>query len=157
MTRSIRHSLLFIVLIWLGLANAFAADAEEPMILTTTVRGVGMDAAVAALRRSIDSNNYSFVRQQPIDHRLVPYGQEVRSVRLVYFCNFAKMDRALRIDPRAAQLMPCRVTLVETPEGVDLISVNPAWVSLGIGNPALHVECLQLKRDYQVILDEATL
>lgn len=157
MNRYIRHWLVFIALFGLGLASALADGRDEPMILTANIPGVGMEAAVAAMARAIDSHNYTFVREQAIDHRLVPYAQEVRSVRLVYFCNFAKMSHALSLDPRAAQMLPCRVTLVETPEGVDLIAVNPAWVSRGMGNPALHAECLKLKQDYLAILDEATL
>ena len=142
------------LLLWAGLARA---DMAEPMILTATLPGKSMEQAVAALNQAVASNNYTFVRQQAIDSRLVPYAQEVRSVRLFYFCNFARMDKALRLDPRAAQMMPCRITLVETPAGVDLMAVNPAWVSLSMDNPALHAECLELKKDYQAILEEASL
>lgn len=157
MSNPIRNLYFILVLIWLGLAGARAADEAEPMILTATIPGVAMEQAVAALDRAVVSHNYTFVRQQAIDSRLVPYAQEVRSVRLYYFCNFAKMDRALRIDPRATQMLPCRVTLVETPTGVDLMAINPAWTSQSMGNPLLHAECLELKRDYLAILDEATL
>ena len=142
------------IFLWAGLARA--AD-PEPMILTATLPGRTMDQAIAALNQAVTSHNYTFVRQQAIDSRLVPYAQEVRSVRLFYFCNFARMDKALRLDPRAAQMMPCRITLVETPAGVDLMAVNPAWVSLSMDNPALHAECLELKKDYQAILEEASL
>lgn len=157
MTHCIRYSLFFLALFWLGLAGARAAEEAEPMILTATIPGASIEQAVAALDRAVVSHNYTFVRQQAIDSRLVPYAQEVRSVRLYYFCNFAKMDRALHIDPRAAQMLPCRVTLVETATGVDLMAVNPAWTSQSMGNPLLHAECLELKRDYLAILDEATL
>jgi uncharacterized protein (DUF302 family) len=138
-------------------AAAPAEASAEPMILTATLAGVDMDQAVAALHRAVTSHNYTFVRQQAIDSRLVPYAQEVRSVRLYYFCNFDKMDRALRVDPRAAQMLPCRVTLVETPTGVDLMAVNPAWLTQSMDNPDLHAMCLDLKRDYLAILDEAAL
>ena len=157
MTHYIRQLFFLLVLFWLALASARAAAEAEPMILTATIPGVGMEQAVAALDRAVVSHNYTFVRQQAIDSRLVPYAQEVRSVRIYYFCNFAKMDRALRIDHRAAQMLPCRITLIETPSGVDLMAVNPAWVSLGMGNPLLHAECLELKADYLAILEEATL
>jgi uncharacterized protein (DUF302 family) len=166
MLQGIRYGLAVCALLW-GVASA-ASDpvaapvvqpigeaTTEPMILTVTAQGKTMDSAIAALTQAIVSHNYTFVRQQAIDNRLVPYAQEVRSVRLVYFCNFAKMDRALHLDPRATQMLPCRVTLVETPEGVDLIAVNPAWVSQSI--PGLHAECQELKRDYQGILEEASL
>lgn len=151
-----RILLLFLLLapLFSGAASA-AAPAPEPMILTATAPGRNMEAAVAALNQAIINHNYTFVRQQAIDNRLVPYAEEVRSVRLIYFCNFAKMDKALRMDLRATQVLPCRVTLVETPTGVDLIAINPAWISQDM--PLLHGECQELKRDYQAILEEAAL
>ncbi len=139
------------------LAGMTLAAEVEPMYLSGTARGKTMDQAIEALQRAVTDHNYTFVRQQAIDARLVPYGQEVRSVRLFYFCNFAKMNRALALDTRASQMLPCRVTLVETPTGVDLLAVNPAWLSLQMGNPALHQQCLELKQDYLDILEEASL
>lgn len=154
MTQRIRRFLLVLMLVlaWPGVTRA---AEPEPMLLTSTAQGKTMEQAMAALERAIVNHNYTFVRHQSIDSRLVPYAQEVRSVRLVYFCNFAMMDHALRLDPRAAQMLPCRVTLVETPSGVDLLAVNPAWASQNM--PALHEECQELKRDYRVILEEASL
>jgi uncharacterized protein (DUF302 family) len=148
------HPIFF--LLALAFANLAFADAE-PMTLSATAQGKTMDEAFTALTQAIVNNNYTFVRQQAIDSRLVPYAEEVRSVRLVYFCNFAKMNHALKLDPRAAQMLPCRVTLVETPTGVDLVAVNPAWVSQNMNNPLLHSECQKLKQDYQDILEEAAI
>jgi len=155
MTLTLRSICLVFALLWI--APASAEPPPEQMILTTTAQGRNIDAAVAALNQAIVNHNYTFVREQAIDSRLVPYAQEVRSVRLVYFCNFAKMNHALKLDPRAAQMLPCRVTLVETPSGVDLIAINPAWVSQNLGNPALHAECKNLKQDYLAILEEASM
>jgi uncharacterized protein (DUF302 family) len=152
-----RHLYLFLALMWVGLSGALAADEPEPMILTATAEGKNMNEVMLALYEAVRGHNYSFVRQQAIDSRLVPYGQEVRSVRLFYFCNMASMDRALRLDPRAAQMIPYRVTLVETPTGVDMMAVNPAWIAQGLGNPVLQADAVELKRDYLSILDEATL
>ncbi len=153
------HCIRTVFLLLALLAGTSPASAQtaapEPMILTTTAPGRGMEAAVAALSQAIVNHNYTLVRQQAIDSRLVPYAQEVRSVRLVYFCNFAKMDQALRLDFRATQMLPCRVTLVETPTGVDLIAINPAWVSQDM--PALSELCQELKQDYLAILEEAAL
>ncbi len=138
-------------------ATNLALATPEPMTLSTTAQGKTMEQAITALSQAIVNHNYTFVRQQAIDSRLVPYAQEVHSVRLVYFCNFAKMNHALKLDPRAAQMLPCRVTLVATPTGVDLIAVNPAWVSQNMVNPLLHTECQNLKQDYLDILEEAAL
>lgn len=153
MKQHLHRIVLFVAVVCMSLAAR--AGEPEPMLLTATAEGKTMDQSVAALAQAIVNHNYTFVRQQAIDARLVPYAREVRSVRLVYFCNFARMDRVLRLDPRATQLMPCRVTLVETPTGVDLIAVNPAWVTQSV--PALHGECEELKRDYLAILEEAAL
>ncbi|MDP2835238.1 MAG: DUF302 domain-containing protein [Pseudomonadota bacterium] len=155
MSQPIHSFLLILVLAWSGAAQSARAGEPEPMLLTAGAQGRSMEQAVAALGQAIVNHNFTFVRQQAIDSRLVPYDREVRSVRLVYFCNFAKMDRVLRLDPRATQLMPCRVTLVETPTGVDLIAVNPVWITQNI--PALHGECQELKQDYLAILEEASL
>lgn len=160
MIRRIQLALLFLASFWLGPALSTVAAAEattEPMILATTAHGRGMEDVVESLKRAIVGHNYGFLRQQAIDSRLVPYGQEVRSVLLFYFCNYAKMSHALTLDPRATQMLPYRVTLVETPDGVDLIAVNPAWLSQNMGNPALHSESERLKQDYLAILEEAAL
>ncbi len=155
------HFLLRILLpLWLlaGLGLAIPAHAEpEPAMLTLSLPGKTMAQAIQDVKNAITSHNYTFVREQAIDSRLVPVGWEAKSAHIVYFCNFAKMNRALAIDVRAAQFLPCRVTLLETRGGVDLVVVNPAWVSESMGNPLLHQDCLQLKADYLRILDEAAL
>jgi len=136
--------------------SAYAAD--EVPILIRNLPGYSLDQANAALISAITNHNYTFVRQQAADARLVPQVLEGRKVRIVYFCNFAKMERALNIDVRAAQMLPCRFTLVEAENGsVSLIAINPAWLSEGLNNPLLHPDCLELKRDYLSIMDEVSL
>ena len=38
-------------------------------------------------------------------------------------------NRGMAIDVRAAQFLPCRITLLETPAGVEMAVVDPPWVS----------------------------
>ncbi len=153
--RSIAH-LLALLLVLVFARTAWAGD--EVPILIRHLPGRTLDQANAALISAITNNNYTFVRQQTADARLVPEALEGRKVRIVYFCNFAKMERALNIDVRSAQMLPCRFTLVEAEDGnVSLIAINPAWVSEGLNNPLLHPDCLELKRDYLAIMDEVAL
>jgi uncharacterized protein (DUF302 family) len=140
----------------LALAAA-TAHADEPALLTAFVAGRSLDETTERLKQAIAARNFSFVRQQAIDSRLVPADWEAKSVRIVYFCNFGRMDAALRRDPRTAQLMPCRITLIEGRNGVDLVAVNPAWVSTTWQAPALQQDCTQLKEDYLAILEETAL
>jgi hypothetical protein len=136
---------------------ACVAQAAEPALLTQFVPGRNLDETTEVLKQAIVAHNYTFVRQQAIDSRLVPPDWEAKSVRIVYFCNFDTMDAALRRDPRTTQIMPCRITLIEGDKGVDLVAVNPAWISEQWDAPGLQPGCLQMKQDYLAILEEAAL
>jgi len=138
-------------------ALACTAHAAEPALLTQFVPGRSLDEATEVLKQAIVSHNYTFVRQQAIDSRLVPVEWEAKSVRIVYFCNFDMMDAALHRDIRTARIMPCRITLIEGDKGVDLVAVNPAWISEQWNAPDLQPGCHQLKADYLAILEEAAL
>lgn len=133
-----------------------AAQEEEPL-LNVFLEGRNIEQATASLVQAINSNNFTFVRQQSIDKRLVPPDWEARSVRIVYFCNFDLMNRALALDTRTSEFLPCRITLIETARGVDLMAVNPAWVSNRLGNHRLHGYCLKMKNDYLSIMKEVAL
>jgi cytochrome c oxidase cbb3-type subunit 3 len=147
--------LLSVLLYLVTILPALAGD--EPPLLNVTIKGKTLDQVTESLINAINSNNYSFVRQQAIDSRLVPTDWEAKSVRIVYFCNFDTMNRALALDTRASEFLPCRITLIEIKDGVELMAVNPAWVSLRLGNYRLHEYCVKLKADYQAIMNEAAL
>lgn len=136
---------------------ASASHADEPALLTQFVEGRTLDQATEALKQAIGARNYTFVRQQAIDSRLVPVDWEAKSVRIIYFCNFELMNTALSRSNLTTQIMPCRITLIEGDKGVNLVAVNPAWISEQWNAPELHSGCQQLKQDYLAILEEATL
>jgi len=152
--RELLNALLLLII--LGVA-APAAYAQEPALLTVSAPGKSMEEATRDLIQSIGSNNYSFVRQQAIDSRLVPQGWEASNVRIIYFCNFVQMSRALALDARAAEFLPCRVTLIQTRDGIEMVAINPAWVSERLNNPLLHPDCVKLKQDYLDIMKEAAI
>jgi len=149
--------LQWLMFFWVGFMPLWAQANEEPPLLNLVIKGKSMDQAAESVIQAINNNNYSFVRQQAVDSRLVPTDWEAKSVRIVYFCNFDIMNRALALDTRAAEFLPCRITLIETKEGVELMAVNPAWSSLRLGNYRLHEYCLKLKVDYLAIMNEALL
>jgi cytochrome c oxidase cbb3-type subunit 3 len=147
-----------LLFLWLGLFSAMPAMAEEEEpLLNVLLQGKNIEQATESLIQSINGNNYTFVRQQAIDSRLVPADWEAKSVRILYFCNFDLMSRALALDTRTAEFLPCRITLIETGKGVDLMAVNPAWVSNRLGNYRLHEYCVKMKKDYLTIMKEAAL
>lgn len=158
--RSMAHHWLgfarYCLLLFMAAAMPAVAQEEEPL-LDVFMNGSNIEQASASLIQAIGSNNYTFVRQQSIDNRLVPPSWEAKSVRIIYFCNFDLMNRALALDTRTAEFLPCRITLIETAEGVDLLAVNPAWVSNRLGNYRLHEYCVKMKADYLTIMKEAAL
>ena len=149
---------LRLLFLCLGLFSAVPATAEEeePM-LNVFLEGVSIERVTESLIQAINSNNFSFIRQQSIDSQLVPVEREAKSVRIIYFCNFDLMSRALAIDTRTSEFLPCRITLIETAKGVALTAVNPAWVSKRLGNYRLHEYCLKMKKDYLTIMNEVAL
>jgi len=149
---------LMVLIVWLGLLWATPATAqdEEPL-LEVYLSGKNIEQASEQLIQAIGNHNYTFVRQQSIDSRLVPTGLETRSIRIIYFCNFDLMNRALALDTRTAEFLPCRFTLLETGKGVVLMAVNPVWVSNRLGNHRLSEYCETVKQDYLSIMKEAAL
>jgi uncharacterized protein (DUF302 family) len=145
------------VLMLVCLLAAGVTQAAEPALLTQFVGGRTLDQATETLKQAIAARNYTFVRQQAIDSRLVPVAWEAKSVRIVYFCNFDMMDAALRRSKLTTQIMPCRITLIERDRGVDMVAVNPAWISEQWNAPDLQSGCQNLKQDYLAILEEAAL
>jgi len=149
---------LRVLFFWFGLLLATPATAqnEEPL-LNVFLSGKNIEQASELLVQAIGNHNYTFVRQQSIDSRLVPVGLETRFVHIIYFCNFDLMSRALALDTRTAEFLPCRITLLETGKGVALMAVNPVWVSNRLGNHRLHEYCEKVKQDYLEIMKEAAL
>lgn len=149
---------LMVLFFWFGLFFATPATAQnEKPLLKVFLSGKNIEQASDLLIQSIGNHNYTFVRQQSIDSRLVPAGLESRSVRIIYFCNFDLMSHALALDTRTAEFLPCRITLLETDKGVALMAVNPVWVSNRLGNYRLHEHCEKMKQDYLAIMKEAAL
>lgn len=135
----------------------WGAHAAEPTLLTQFVADRNIEQTTEVLKQSIASHNYVFVRQQAIDSRLVPVEWEAKSVRIIYFCNFDLMNKALSRSNLTTQIMPCRVTLIEGEKGTNLVVVNPAWISEQWNAPDLHSGCQHLKQDYLAILEEAAI
>lgn len=153
----VREVLQILSLLTLLVAMAPVVYAEEPALLTVSAPGKDMESATRDLIQSINMHNYSFIRQQAIDSRLVPQKGEASNVRIVYFCNFTQMNRALTLDARAAEFLPCRVTLIQTRDGIEMVAINPVWISKRLNNPLLHPECVKLKQDYLDIMKEASI
>jgi cytochrome c oxidase cbb3-type subunit 3 len=157
-----RRKFIFGAAAWLlGLVLMPRAHGEEdagglaPFLLVRTNKS--MRQALIDLNQAIVDNNYVFIREQSADSRLTRPADENRNVVFVYFCNFSMLDHALKVDERVGVFLPCRVTLLQRPQGVDLIAVNPKLIGRQLDDARLNDICDQLTQDYRNILDEASL
>ncbi|HHO68251.1 MAG TPA: DUF302 domain-containing protein, partial [Gammaproteobacteria bacterium] len=109
-----------------------------------------------ALKQAVIGRNFRVIRVQPLDQGLVPKGQEDRRRIILYFCSFSFLNEALAIDPRVGLFLPCRVTVVETAGGVQVMSINPKHLSHLFNNAELDEACERMFKLYNEIMEEAT-
>ncbi len=140
------------------LPQAWGENAHgKATILIVAKMNKSMDQTLVDLKQAITNNNYVFIRQQSVDQGLVNPEQENSRVIFVYFCNFGLLNQALKIDRRVGIFLPFRVTLIQTPDGVTMIYVNPKLISKHLNNQRLAEMSELLTRDYRQILEEAAL
>lgn len=109
------------------------------------------------LKKAISARNFRIIREQTLDSGFVEKGKEDRRQYIVYFCSFSFLNEALSIDPRVGLFLPCRVTLQETENGIELVTINPENLSHLFNNSELDKACARMHRLYTEILEEATL
>jgi len=109
------------------------------------------------LKQAVIGRNFRIIREQYFEEGLAAGGEENRRQVMLYFCNFAFLNEALALDPRVGLFLPCRVTVVETDQGVQVMSINPQNLSRLFNNNELDEACQQMHDLYAEIIEEATL
>lgn len=121
---------------------------DSPHDLKTTIAQV-KSAAVA--------KNFRIIRTQELEQGLVEKGKENKNEVIVFFCNFETLNKVLAIDPRLGLFLPCRVTIVEKAGKVQVMSINPRYLSALYNNAELDAACDEMYNTYIEIIEEATL
>lgn len=121
---------------------------DSPYDLKTTIENV---------KRAASSNNFIFIREQPLSHGLAPTGQEDPRQQIIYFCNFSMLNAALATDPRVGLFLPCRITVVEQNGKVRMMTVNPKRLSKIFNNAELNTLCDEMTKHYLAIMEEAAI
>lgn len=74
------------------------------------------------------------------------------------FCNFNRLYKMINTDPRLGVVLPCRITVVENPEGeVKLYVMNMRLVSRLFNNDQLEETALSMFESVIEVIEEATL
>lgn len=107
------------------------------------------------LKKAINGKNYRLIRVQNVDHGYAEQDEESSDL-IVYFCNFNLVNKAVKMDNRVGQFLPCRVTVIERDGKVYLMAINPKAIGNFLNNMALKETCNKVTRMYRDIMDEAT-
>jgi cytochrome c oxidase cbb3-type subunit 3 len=139
--------------------NTGAGPAEvvglEPVIRFDS--SYDLEQTLENLKQAVVGRNFRVIREQYFEQGLAAEGEENARRIILYFCNFSFLDEALAVDPRVGLFLPCRITLVETEHGVQVMSINPKNLSRLFNNQALDKACEQMHDLYEGIMEEATL
>ncbi len=116
-----------------------------------------LDETIENLKNAIVSQNFQLIRTDLLEHGLVEEGEESKQEIILHFCNFKFLYDALAIDPRVGLFLPCRITVVEHEGKVQVMTINPLYLSHLFNNEELDEVCKQMHGIYTAIIEDATL
>lgn len=136
--------------------SAQLLQAESPVIVRDSP--YDLKTTVENVKTAVTTNNFFYGRVQTLEYGLTQPENENPKQVIVYFCNISLLNQALGVDPRVGMFLPCRITILEKPDGkVQVMSVNPKVLSQLFNNSELNELCEQMKQNYTKIMEEATL
>lgn len=136
--------------------SAQLLESESPVIVRDSP--YDLKTTVEHVKTAVTTHNFFYGRVQTLEYGLTTPANENPKQVIVYFCNISLLNKALAIDPRVGMFLPCRVTILEKPDGkVQVMSVNPKVLSQLFNNSELNELCEQMKQNYTAIMEESTL
>lgn len=137
-----------------GAADDAASGDQAPVIIEQSPHG--FDKTVDNLKRAVAGHNFRIIREQPLRQGFESPAASGGRETVLYFCNFAMVDEAIRIDRRVGQFLPCRITVVEQHGQVYLMSINPKRLSTLFADENLTPVCEKITELYATLMSEAT-
>lgn len=131
------------------------SEIEEPII--TQESNYSLQETVENIKRSAIGKNFRIIRIQNLEDGLFEENQQNKKQVVIYFCNFNFINKALSLDPRVGLFMPCRITVVEEAGKIQLMAINPRYLSRVYNNSELKQACTEMFNIYTEIMEEATL
>ncbi len=128
---------------------------EPPFIMRESPYGV--EETVEKLKTAFNAANMRVVRVEYFAERFVGPEAVNKKRKFVDGCDFAFVNQALAIDPRVGIFLPCRVTVVEEQGKVQVMAMNPKFLSALFNNHELDELCEKMSQVYLSVIEEATL
>lgn len=135
--------------------SARILPSESPILVRTSP--YSFEETLEKVKTAVGAANMRLIRIQTLDQGMVPAGQEDSSRTIVYSCDFAFLNEALKVDPRVGLFLPCRITVVRQEDKVLVMTINPKRLSRIFNNSELNQMCEQMYTVYEGILEEVVL
>ena len=116
------------------------------------------DTTVANVKQSLTGANFRIFPDRFLEQGLIDeFSVNQRQVG-VRFCNFNVLYGMLKIEPRLGIVLPCRITIMERPDGsVMLVVPNLRVISRWFNNDELVELWDRMEQSFTEIVEEATL
>jgi uncharacterized protein (DUF302 family) len=98
-------------------------DISQTVTRVQLAEGVSADDAIDALQSRAIALNMKLVAHQPLSKELAARGIDSGRLEIFQFCNPEDAYRMVSFNPIFAAYMPCRIALVEEPDG-------PTWLMM---------------------------
>jgi len=96
---------------------AMTFDIEQSVVKQPLAEGVTADEAMEAMRSKAIELNIKIVAHQPLSKELEARGIDAMRLEILQFCNPENAYDLVKFNPIFAAYMPCRIALVEDPDG----------------------------------------
>jgi cytochrome c oxidase cbb3-type subunit III len=133
-----------------------AIDAEDPTIVVDSP--YDFVTTVSNIKQSLQGLNFRYFPDRYLEMGLADDAVINKKQLSLRFCNFKQLYKMINIEPRLGVVLPCRVTVVEQPDGsVKIYAMNMKVVARLFNNTQLIEVAGQMHQAILELLDEATL
>lgn len=130
--------------------------AEPGSLIATSPHG--FEETVETLRAAIKGMNFRTFAARYLERGLVDELEANDRQVTIRFCNFARLYDGLKADPRLGMVLPCRITVLERPDGsVLLVAMNLDRVLPLFNNDRLEGLFRDMQEAQREIFDEVTM
>lgn len=113
---------------------------------------------VANIKQSLQGMNFRYFPDRYMEMGLADDRFINKKQLSLRFCNFNRLYKMINTDPRLGVVLPCRITVVEQPEGeVKLFIMNMRLVSRLFNNDQLDENAISMFESVIEVIEEATL
>lgn len=113
---------------------------------------------IANLKQSLQGLNFRYFPDRFMEMGLAPDNKINKKQLSLRFCNFKQLYKMINTEPRLGIVLPCRITVVEQPDGqVKLYVMNMKVVSRLFNNSQLSETAEEMHESMMELIEEATL